>query len=61
MNERGRAADDMCMTRDDPEGPWSKKNTIILVRKDHLARQNAMNAEKRINLKPKYKKIRITK
>ena len=37
--QRGRGADDLCMTREDPEGPWSVTNTIICARKDHLRRQ----------------------
>lgn len=37
--KRGRKADDYCMTRKDWEKPWTKKNTIITIRKDHLAKQ----------------------
>ena len=36
---KGRLADDVCMTRDDIEKPWSKENTIIISRREHLKRQ----------------------
>jgi len=35
---RGRATNDLCMSREDPEGPWDRKNTIILPRHEQLRR-----------------------
>lgn len=49
---RGRAPDDICMTRDDFDGPWDTKNTFLLTRKEHLKRQGEARAIKG----PKYYK-----
>lgn len=38
-NNRGRKAEDMCMSRHDREGPWDIKNTLIMSRLDHLRKQ----------------------
>lgn len=39
-HDRGRAADDLCLTRIDPEKPWSKQNCELRVRKEYLAEKN---------------------
>ena len=36
---RGRGSDDYCQSRIDPNGPWDKKNTVIITRKQHLQNQ----------------------
>jgi hypothetical protein len=36
--QRGRASHEMAMTRDDPDGAWSKDNAIIIPRKEQLTR-----------------------
>lgn len=41
-HQRGRLPDDLCMTRDDIEKPWSKENTILINRRRHLQRQKEM-------------------
>lgn len=33
--QRGRGPDDMCMTRRDPDLPWSRDNICIILRSDH--------------------------
>ena len=52
--ERGRKADNYCMTRRDWEGPWNKKNTILTIRKDHLAQQARGRIGKKYPRKPKF-------
>lgn len=37
--ERGRDADQLCMTRHDWEGEWEIDNVYICTRKEHCARQ----------------------
>jgi hypothetical protein len=39
---RGRGADDMCMTRLDPTGAWTRDNCHIMVRKEHIRETNAL-------------------
>lgn len=36
---KGRLPDDICMTRDDHEKSWSKQNTILITRRQHLQNQ----------------------
>lgn len=58
---RGRAADDMCMSRKDPELAWSSDNAVIITRIEHLTNQNKSRAAKR-KLQPpkiKYKKVKV--
>ena len=60
-DQRGRGSDDLCMTRIDSSGPWSKANTEIVVRIEHLRRQNAMRTTpvykgKRVGRPPKASK-----
>lgn len=38
-DNRGRSGDNVCMTRVDPDGAWSKDNTILMSRKEHLILQ----------------------
>jgi len=45
---RGRQPEDMVMTREDTEGVWNKKNTILMTRREHLVRHGMMRkGEKR--------------
>lgn len=41
---RGRKPDDICMTRDDPDGAWDVDNTILITRSEHLKRQGGHRA-----------------
>jgi hypothetical protein len=52
---RGRQATDYCMSRIDPELPWSKDNAMLIKRLDHLTEQ----AKKRFGMT--YKKVQYTK
>ncbi|CAB4153692.1 hypothetical protein UFOVP641_18 [uncultured Caudovirales phage] len=36
---RGRKADNMCLSRSNPNGPWNKENAEIITRQEHLRRQ----------------------
>jgi hypothetical protein len=36
---KGRASEDYCLTREDPDGPWNRENAICIQRIDHLRRQ----------------------
>lgn len=38
-DQRGRAPEQYCLTRDDCDGPWDNKNTILMNRREHLQRQ----------------------
>lgn len=69
-HERGRGPDDVCMTRNDPDGPWDKANTIIVTRYEHLLRQSSHRASQGMKYykkgppgRPappiKYKKIKV--
>lgn len=44
---KGRAIDDYCLTRKDPEGSWDKHNTICLPRIEHLRRQKTFKQDKK--------------
>lgn len=35
---RGRASENYCMTREDPDGPWDETNTIVITRLEQLRR-----------------------
>ena len=37
---RGRAADELCMTRKDPSEAWSKHNCELRIRREYLAELN---------------------
>jgi hypothetical protein len=39
-DNRGRDSTNVCMTREDYDGEWSKENTILMTRTEHLKRQN---------------------
>lgn len=43
---RGRAPENVCMTRNDPDGAWDYKNVEIITRKEHFLRTaaNRLNA-----------------
>lgn len=38
-HERGRQADNLCLTRKDWGGPWDKDNSILVTRQEHLEAQ----------------------
>lgn len=38
-DNRGRLPDNMCMTRIDSEGAWSRDNCLIITRREHLQNQ----------------------
>lgn len=40
-DRRGRASDDMCLTREDFDRPWTISNVVLMTRKDFLAHKNA--------------------
>lgn len=40
-NQRGRSADEYCMTRSDYEGAWAVSNIEIVTRSEHTKRQRA--------------------
>lgn len=40
-DNRGRKSENMCMTRIDASKPWTIKNVEIVMRLEHLRRQNA--------------------
>lgn len=46
-DQRGRQADDLCMSRLDWNQPWSKDNTYIITRQEHLINQGAMRIKRR--------------
>lgn len=43
---RGRKSDDMCMTRFDESQGWTKKNTIIINRKQHFQERSGKQRHK---------------
>jgi hypothetical protein len=49
---RGRGADDYCMTRIDYDDPWNTTNAIIVLRKEHLAKQGSYR-QKQLRIKRK--------
>lgn len=52
--QRGRGAEDFCMTREDPDLAWDKTNAIILTRREHYQRNQQMAVHTRMK-KPKYR------
>ena len=44
---KGRGSDDYCLTRKDPEGDWTLKNTLCILRVEHLRRQKLYKQEKK--------------
>lgn len=40
-NRRGRASEDLCMTRADPDLPWSEHNAELITRSEHNRRCSA--------------------
>lgn len=46
-SKRGRASDALAMTREDPEGPWDYKNTVIVTRREQLQRAQELRRLKR--------------
>jgi hypothetical protein len=40
--QRGRGAEELCMTRLDPEGAWSRTNSVVLPRIDQARYKNAL-------------------
>jgi hypothetical protein len=57
--QRGRGIDDLCMSRKDHGGPWSKKNTHIITRKQHYQNQRDFREEYQIG--KKYQTRKATK
>lgn len=45
--ERGRAPNQYCMSRDDLDGPWTVDNVIVITRKEHYLRNQQMSVHKR--------------
>jgi hypothetical protein len=41
--QRGRRSEDLCMTRIDPEGVWTKDNCEIITRREHCQRGKSGN------------------
>lgn len=48
---RGRGAEDLCMSRKDPDDAWSKDNSFIISRIEHLASQNKARRGKKYKAK----------
>jgi hypothetical protein len=48
---RGRAAEDICMTRADCDGAWSAENTVLMTRREHLKIQGHMRGTPSYNIK----------
>ena len=44
---KGRAIDQYCLTREDPDGPWDIKNTQCVVRLEHLRRQKLYKKDRK--------------
>ena len=38
-DQRGRGAEEFCLTREDPEGAWEPSNIVCVERREHLRRQ----------------------
>ena len=51
--KRGRKSEEYCMTRQDCELGWTKENSLIILRKDHLAEQARLRTGKKYPRKPK--------
>lgn len=41
-HQRGRASDDLCLTRLDPKQPWDVKNIELITRRVHVQRHNQL-------------------
>lgn len=54
-HNRGRHAENVCMTRHDNEKPWSRANAYILTRKEHLKLQGLARKQQGM----RYKKMKI--
>ena len=46
--QRGRAADQYCMTREDPELDWTPDNVTVLTRREHYQRNQQMSVKSRL-------------
>lgn len=46
-DQKGRGTDQYCLTRDDPDGPWTTDNTRCIKRVEHLRRQKLLKERKR--------------
>lgn len=44
--KRGRGRDDMCLSREDPDGAWDTINTSVIPRLEHLRRQRLYKQKK---------------
>ena len=49
---RGRDVDDLCMTREDLDGAWSKDNIILMTRRDQLKRKEQYMRHRRARNNP---------
>lgn len=58
-DNRGRKPDNMCMTRKDPLGPWSKDNAYIISRKEHLKIQGHNRKKMNMTYKTRYAKLKV--
>lgn len=47
--QKGRASDDYCLTKEDPEGAWIWGNVLCIPRVEHLRRQKLYKALKKQN------------
>lgn len=56
-DNRGRGGENVCMTRYDPDSPWSKNNCYIISRQDHLIIQG----QRRKSMNMRYNKLKATK
>lgn len=54
-HNRGRQADNMCLTRIDHGGPWSKDNVELVTRQEHLERQGFYRQQNGSNRVPRGK------
>ncbi len=55
-HNRGRAAENVCLTRQDWDLPWSKTNCYIISRKEHLIQQGHRRASQNMTYKPRKQK-----
>lgn len=53
--QRGRASDQLCMSREDFELPWSLSNCVIVTRNDHLKELGRQRKLKNMTYKPRKK------
>ena len=52
-DNRGRKAHNMCMTRKDSTGAWSKENIELITRQEHLERQGFYRQQSGVYKKPR--------